>query len=61
MLWCCVGSEELEVESALEGVDEMLPNMAMEAPIGSVVVETRRLVRLLGVDAERVRRFVSEC
>ena len=48
------------MESALEGVDEMLPKMAMEAPIGSVVVEMRRLVRLFGVDAERVRRFVSE-
>ena len=49
------------MESALEGVDEMLPSMAIDAPIGSVVVKTRRLVRLLGVDAERVRRFVSDC
>ena len=39
----------------------MLLNMAIDAPIGKVVVETRRLVRLPGVDAERVRRRVSVC
>ena len=49
------------MESALEGVDEMLLNMAMDAPIGKVVEETRRFVRLPGVDAERVRRRVSVC
>ena len=61
MLLCRVGSDGLEVESAFEGVDEMLLNMAMDAPIGSVVEDTRRLVRLFGVDAERVRRRVSVC
>ena len=64
MLLCrveCVVSGGAEVESALEGVDEMLLNMAIDAPIGQVVVETRRLVRLPGVDAERVRRRVSVC
>ena len=49
------------MESALEGVDEMLLNMAIDAPIGKVVAETQRFVRLSGVDAERVRRRVSVC
>ena len=64
MLLCrveCGVSGGVEVESALEGVDEMLLNMAIDAPIGSVVEETRRLVRLSGVDAERVRRRVFVC
>ena len=49
------------MESALEGVDEMLLNMAMDAPIGKVVEKTRRLVRLPGVEADRVRRRSSVC
>ena len=49
------------MESALEGVDERLLNMAIDAPIGKVVAETRRFVRLFGVDAERVRRRISVC
>ena len=61
MLLSRVGGDGLEVESALEGVDEMLLNMAIDAPIGKVVAETRRFVRLSGVDAERVRRRVSVC
>ncbi len=64
MLLCrvvCVVSGGAEVESALEGVDEMLLNMAIDAPIGKVVADTRRFVRLSGVDALRVRRRVSVC
>ena len=64
MLLCrveCGVSGGVEVESALEGVDERLLNMAIDAPIGKVVAETRRFVRLFGVDAERVRRRVSVC
>ena len=49
------------VESALERVEELLPNMAIDAPIGSVVVEMRRFVRLEGEEADRVRRRVSIC
>ena len=61
MLLCRVGGDGSEVESAFEGVDEMLLNMAIDAPIGKVVAETRRFVRLSGMDAERVRRRVSVC
>ena len=50
-----------EVESALDGVDDMLLNMAMDAPIGRVVEETRRFVRLPGVEVDRVRRLGSVC
>ena len=57
----CVVSGGCEVESAVEGVDEMLLNMALDAPIGKVVEETRRFVRLPGVEAERVRRRGSVC
>ena len=57
----CVVCGGCELGSALEGVDEMLLNMAMDAPIGKVVEETRRFVRLPGVEAERVRRRVSVC
>ena len=57
----CVVSGGCEVESALEGVDEMLLNIAMDAPIGKVVEETRRFVRLPGVDVDRVRRRGSVC
>ena len=50
-----------EIESALEGVDEMLLNIAMDAPIGKVVEETRRFVRLPGEEVDRVRRRDSAC
>ena len=50
-----------DIESALEVVDEMLLDIAMDAPIGKVVEETRRFVRLPGVEAERVRRRGSVC
>ena len=53
------GCGRYDVESALEGVEEMLPNMAMDAPIGRVVVEMRRFVRLAGEEVDRVRRRVS--
>ena len=49
------------VESAFEGVDDMLLNIAMDAPIGKVVEETRRFVRLPGVEVDRVRRRGSVC
>ena len=52
----CVVCGGCEVESALEGVDDMLLNIAMDAPIGKVVEETRRFVRLPGVEVDRVRR-----
>ena len=55
------GCGRYDVESALEGVEEMLPNMAMDAPIGKVVEETRRFVRLPGVEVDRVRRRGSVC
>ena len=50
-----------EVETALEGVDDMLLNIAMDAPIGKVVDETRRFVRLSGEEVDRVRRRGSVC
>ena len=49
------------IEIALEGVDDMLLNIAMDAPIGKVVEETRRFVRLPGVEVDRVRRRGSVC
>ena len=49
------------VESALEGVDEMLLNIAMDTPICKVVVKTRRFVRLPGEEVDRVRRRGSVC
>ena len=55
------GCGRYDVESALEGVEEMLPNMAMDAPICRVVVEMRRFVRLAGEEVDRVRRRVSAC
>ena len=42
-------------------MEELLPNMAIDAPIGSVVVEMRRFVRLEGEEVDRVRRRVSVC
>ena len=35
--------------------------MAIDAPIGKVVVEMRRFVRLAGEEVDRVRRRVSVC
>ena len=55
------GCGRYDVESALEGVEEMLPNMAMDAQIGRVVVEMRRFVRLAGEEVDRVRRRMSAC
>ena len=55
------GCGRVVVESALESVEELLPNMAIDAPIGRVVVEMRRFVRLAGEEVERVLRRVSVC
>ena len=61
-MWSPVqGCGRVVVESALESVEELLPNMAIDAPIGRVVVEMRRFVRLAGEEVERVRRRVSVC
>ena len=48
-VWCvaCDGWDCV-IARALERVEELLPNMAIDAPIGSVVVEMRRFVRLEG-------------
>ena len=53
------GKGDCVVDRALESVEELLPNMAIDAPIGSVVVEIRRLVRLAGEEIDRVRRRAS--
>ena len=44
-----------------KSVEELLPSMAIDAPIGRVVVEMRRFVRLAGEEVERVLRRVSVC
>ena len=61
-VWCaaCDGGDCV-IERALEKVEELLPNVAIDAPIGSVVVEMRRFVRLEGEGVDRVRRRVSVC
>ena len=46
---------------ALDRVEELLPKRAIDAPIGSVVVEMRRFVRLMGEGVLRARRRVSLC
>ena len=42
-------------------MDDTLPNNAMDAPIGIVVVEVRRLVRLGGEGVDCTRLFASLC
>ena len=49
------------VVRALERVEDALPNKAMDAPIGIVVVEIRRLVRLGGEGVDCTRLFASLC
>ena len=49
------------VERALESVDALLPNIAIDAPMGRVVVEMRRFVRLVGEGVVRVLRRESVC
>ena len=44
------------MERALDGVAEVLAKRAAEAPMGRVVVEMRRLVRLMGEGVLLVRR-----
>ena len=46
---------------ALERVAEVLAKRAADAPIGRVVVETRRLVRLMGEGVLRVRHLSPCC
>ena len=46
---------------ALDRVVELLAKRAADAPIGSVVVEMRRFVRLMGEGVLRVRRRASCC
>ena len=41
-------------------MEALLPNIAIYAPIGRVVVEMRRFVRLMGEGVERVRRRASD-
>ena len=48
-----------EIESALERVAELLIKRADDAPMGIVVVEMRRFVRLVGEGVLRVRRRAS--
>ena len=61
-VWCaaCDGGDCV-IERAFERMEVLLPNMAIDAPIGSVVVEMRRFVRLEGEGVDRVRRRVSIC
>ena len=49
------------VVRALERVEDALLNIAMDAPIGIVVVEIRRFVLLPGKEVDRVRRRDSAC
>ena len=49
------------VVRALERVEDALLNKAMDAPIGIVVVEIRRLVRLGGEGVDCTRLFASLC
>ena len=49
------------VERALESVEALLPNIAIDAPMGRVVVEMRRFVRLVGEGVVRVLRRESVC
>ena len=42
-------------------MEALLPNVAIDAPIGRVVVEIRLFVRLIGEGVERVRRRESVC
>ena len=61
-VWCAAcDAWDCVIARALERVEELLPNMAIDAPIGSVVVEMRRFVRLEGEGLDRVRRRVSIC
>ena len=56
--WC--GSKGMcEMGSALDRVVELLAKRADDAPIGIVVVEMRRFVRLIGEGVLRVRRRAS--
>ena len=59
-MWCAAcDAWDCVIARALERVEELLPNMAIDAPIGNVVVEIRRLVRLAGEEVDRVRRRAS--
>ena len=49
------------VERALESVEALLPNIAIDAPMGRVVVEMRRFVRLVGEGVVRDLRRESVC
>ena len=61
-VWCAAcDAWDCVIARALERVEELLPNMAIDAPIGSVVVEMRRFVRLGGEGVDRARRRVSLC
>ena len=52
----CVRAGRCVRERALDGVAEVLVKRAAEAPMGRVVVEMRRLVRLMGERVLLVRR-----
>ncbi len=52
----CVRAGKCVMERALDGVAEVLAKRAAEAPMGSVVVGMRRLVRLIGEGVLLVRR-----
>ena len=56
---CVMG--DCVIVRALDRVEELLPKRAIDAPIGSVVVEMRRFVRLVGEGVLRARRRVSLC
>ena len=56
---CVIG--DCVIVRALDRVEELLPKRAIDAPIGSVVVEMRRFVRLVGEGVLRARRRVSSC
>ena len=52
----CVRTGKCVMGRALDGVAEVLAKRAAEAPMGRVVVEMRRLVRLMGEGVLLVRR-----
>ena len=61
-VWCAAcDSGDCVIVRALDIVEELLPNKAIDAPIGRVVVEMRRFVRLVGEGVVRARRRVLLC
>ena len=61
-VWCAAcDSGDCVIVRALDRVEELLPNKEIDAPIGRVVVEMRRFLRLSGEGVDRARRRVLLC